>query len=215
VKLGPEILLVGAVVAVGALHTLVPDHWVPIAVVARQRRWTRAETARAAAVAGLGHILSTLAIGVLVWFAGIALVVRFANLVSLLASVALVVFGLWVAGAALRELHATRGGDDQRPQPGPNARCNARTMLLLTLGSSPMVEGIPAFFAAASFGAGLLVVMAACFAISTIAVYVALCVYSHAALQSLSLGPLESYGEVFSGAIIAIVGIVFALRPFA
>jgi hypothetical protein len=27
---GPEWLLIGAVAAVGVLHTVVPDHWVPI-----------------------------------------------------------------------------------------------------------------------------------------------------------------------------------------
>lgn len=29
---GPELLLIGAVTAVGVLHTLVPDHWAPIAL---------------------------------------------------------------------------------------------------------------------------------------------------------------------------------------
>jgi hypothetical protein len=203
-RLGPELLLVGAVIAVGVLHTLVPDHWVPIAVVARNLRWTRVQTARAAAVAGLGHTLSTLAIGLLAWFAGLALAVRFGNLVSLVASVALIAFGLWIAVGSLREMRAS-GVDDQS-----HGR-NVRTTLLLILGSSPMVEGIPAFFAAASFGIGLLIAMAACFAVSTIATYVTLCVYSHAALQSLSFGPLERYGEVLSGGVITIVGIVFLL----
>jgi hypothetical protein len=31
---GPELLLIGAVAAVGVLHTIVPDHWVPITVMA-------------------------------------------------------------------------------------------------------------------------------------------------------------------------------------
>jgi hypothetical protein len=205
---GSELLLVLAVVAVGVLHTLVPDHWVPIAVVARQCHWTRAQTARAAAIAGLGHTLSTLAIGIVVWLGGVVLAVRFGNLVSILASVALIAFGLWIAGASLRELRehrfdeATHGHQPQR---------NMRTPLLFILGSSPMVEGIPAFLAAARFGAGLLAVMAACFAVSTIVTYVALCVFSHVALENLSFGPLERYGEVLSGAVIAIIGVVFLI----
>lgn len=35
--LNPELLLVGAVAAVGVLHTIVPDHWVPITLIARQQ----------------------------------------------------------------------------------------------------------------------------------------------------------------------------------
>ena len=33
---GPALLLVGAVATVGVLHTIVPDHWVPITLIARQ-----------------------------------------------------------------------------------------------------------------------------------------------------------------------------------
>ena len=198
---GPA-LLIGAVVAVGVLHTLVPDHWLPIAVVARQLRWTTARTAGAAAVAGLGHTVSTLAIGVVVWFGGVALAVRFGNLVSLLAGAALIAFGLWIAIGALRAMRA------EPHVHSASVRSNS-TALLIVLGSSPMVEGIPAFFAAARFGAGLLAAMAACFAVSTIATYVVLCVSSHAALARLSLGSFERYGEVISGAVIAVVGVVF------
>jgi hypothetical protein len=48
---GPELLLVAAVASVGVLHTIIPDHWVPITLLARQRGWSKSETALAA----LGH----------------------------------------------------------------------------------------------------------------------------------------------------------------
>jgi hypothetical protein len=211
VRLGPELLLIGAVVAVGVLHTLVPDHWAPIAMLARGAHWTPLRTARAAAIAGLGHTLSTLAIGIVVWFAGVVLAVRFGHLVSILSSAALIGFGLWIAIASLREMRAGPGSADPVV---PKDRPNRRVALLLILGSSPMLEGIPAFFAAARFGAGLLAIMALCFGLSTIATYVALCVASGAALQSLSLGRLERYGEVLSGGVIAVVGVVFLIWPF-
>jgi hypothetical protein len=209
VRIGPELLLVGAVIAVGILHTLVPDHWVPIAVLARQRRWPRLQTARAAAVAGLGHTLSTLAIGVAVWWAGVAVAVRFGNVVSLLSGIALIVFGLWMAIASLLEMRDRRSHLYEHDEDKAGRRPGARTALLLILGSSPMIEGIPAFFAAGRFGAVLLVIMAVCFALSTVATYVVTCVYSHAALEGISFGSLERYGEVLSGAIIAAVGSVF------
>ena len=92
-------------------------------------------------------------------------------------------------------------------------KTTARTALLLILGSSPMVEGIPAFFAAGKYGIGLIVVMAVVFAISTIATYVLLCVYSTAGLQRVRLGAFERYGEVLSGAFIALVGLAFWIWP--
>src|ERR1700678_1998630 len=102
-------LLVGAVAAVGVLHTVVPDHWVPITLIARQRGWTQAETARTAFKAGVGHVLSTLAISPVVWLAGVAVAQRFGHWVDTIASVALVGFGLWIAISAWRDLHGHSG----------------------------------------------------------------------------------------------------------
>jgi len=88
-----------------------------------------------------------------------------------------------------------------------------RAALLLILGSSPMVEGIPAFFAAGRYGPGLIAVMAAVFAAATIATYVGLCVISVTGLTRVTLGPLERWGEVLSGAVIAALGVVFWVWP--
>ncbi|HEY4440281.1 MAG TPA: hypothetical protein VGN14_07470 [Candidatus Elarobacter sp.] len=205
--LTPEVLLVGAVIGVGILHTVVPDHWLPITLLARQRGWSRAQTARVAAQAGTGHVVSTLALGLVVWLAGVAVAARFGHAVSLISALALIAFGGWIAIGAIRELREGHGHVHVDANP------SQRTALLLILGSSPMVEGIPAFFAASRYGIGLIATMAACFAASTIATYVALCVSSAAGLQRLALGKFERYGEVLSGLVIAIVGAVFLFVP--
>jgi ABC-type nickel/cobalt efflux system permease component RcnA len=244
----PALLLVGAVAAVGVLHTIVPDHWVPITLIARQRGWSIAQTVRAALVAGTGHVLSTLAIAVVVWGAGALAARRFGNLVDTLASLALIGFGGWIAISTLLDMRKARGGHghshghDHGHTHGPEGlmtadgghgpgdhghaahvhhhhhhaarpKTGSRTALLLILGSSPMVEGIPAFFAAGKYGVGLIAVMALVFGAATIATYVVLCAASVAGLQRVSLGPLERYGEVLSGAFIALIGVVFWAWP--
>lgn len=103
------LLLVGAVAAVGVLHTLVPDHWVPITLIARQRGWSRGQTARVSFRAGLGHVLSTLAIALVVWLAGVAVATRFGHWVDTGASIALIGFGAWIALSAWREMHRHGG----------------------------------------------------------------------------------------------------------
>jgi hypothetical protein len=92
-------------------------------------------------------------------------------------------------------------------------KTSGRTALLLILGSSPMVEGIPAFFAAGKYGFGLILLMSIVFAASTIATYVLLCVSSVAGLQRVQLGAFERYGEALSGAFIALVGVAFWIWP--
>jgi hypothetical protein len=214
-NIGPQLLLIGAVAAVGVLHTMAPDHWMPIALFARQRGWSKAETARAALQAGIGHVLSTLLIASVVWLAGVTVANRLGHFVDTAASIALVGFGGWVAVSAWRELRG-RGGHPVTASIEEEARLHEhrhkpseRTALLLILGSSPMVEGIPAFFAAAKYGIRLIIAMSIVFAISTIATYVLLCLFSTAGLQRVRLGALERYGEVLSGAFIALVGVAF------
>jgi hypothetical protein len=97
-------LLVTTVAVIGVLHTAVPDHWAPIALVARQRAWSQRETALAAAQAGLGHVVTTLIIGLVVWIAGVQFAARFGSVVDTITSIALILFGGWVAIGAWRGL---------------------------------------------------------------------------------------------------------------
>jgi nickel/cobalt transporter (NicO) family protein len=105
----PELLLVAAVATVGVLHTIVPDHWVPITLIARQRGWSKSETARAALQAGIGHVLSTLLIALVVWLAGVAFAQRFGHAVDTISSLALIAFGGWFAISAWRDLRMHGG----------------------------------------------------------------------------------------------------------
>ena len=197
------IALILAVLAVGVLHTIVPDHWAPIVVLARARGWSTLRVARAAALAGLGHVTTTLILGAIVWIGGAALAKHYAHYVSLGSAIALIALGLWIAYAGWKE---AREHDHHSHQDAGTGRM----AWLLLLGSSPMVEGIPAFLSASTKGPALLGVMALVFAASTIATYVAMCVAALHGLQKASLGPLERYGEVLSGLFVALVG-VYAL----
>lgn len=205
-------LLLLAVAGVGVFHTLVPDHWAPISLLGRQQGWSRKRVALSAAGAGLGHTLSTLLIGIVVWLAGVAFAARFGTLVSIASSLALIGFGAWMALSSLREI---RAGNEPAIGAAPEQHDGSRKRLglLLILGSSPMVEGIPAFFSAAKFGWPLLTAMSILFAISTIGTYVALCVLSSAALNRVRFGAVERYGEVLSGTLIALVGALFLIWP--
>ena len=217
-----EVLLITSVGAVGILHTIVPDHWLPITVIARQRNWSRAETARAAFQAGMGHVVSTLVIALIFWGAGAAVATRFGQWMVTATSVALIGFGLWVAVGAVLEMTASRADDIGHGHHHDHAhhqhhhgdeKTGSRMALLLILGSSPMMEGIPAFFAAGQYGIGLLVIMALVFAASTVATYVLLSVYSAAGIRKIRFGRFEAYGEVASGSIIAVLGAVFWIWP--
>ena len=76
-----------------------------------------------------------------------------------------------------------------------------------------MVEGIPAFFAASRYGLAFLALLSVLFAVSTIGTYVVTVLASTTGLNRLDLGRFESYGEILSGSLIALVGLIFLFLP--
>ncbi|QQR74979.1 MAG: sulfite exporter TauE/SafE family protein [Holophagales bacterium] len=64
------LLLMATAASIGVVHTLLgPDHYVPFIVLAKARGWSLARTAGITVLCGLGHVLSSVVLGM----AGIAL----------------------------------------------------------------------------------------------------------------------------------------------
>lgn len=66
-------ILAGTAASLGLVHTILgPDHYLPFIVLARSRQWSRFKTAMITFVCGLGHILSSVILGIVGIFLGIA-----------------------------------------------------------------------------------------------------------------------------------------------
>ena len=57
---GSLVLLVAAAAVVAFVHSILPDHWVPLAVVARGQRWSLWRVGRVSGLAAGGHVLTSL-----------------------------------------------------------------------------------------------------------------------------------------------------------
>src|SRR6516225_5296059 len=55
--------LLAAAAGVGFGHAILPDHWVPLAVVGRTRRYPLARVARLSGLAGTAHVLVSILLG--------------------------------------------------------------------------------------------------------------------------------------------------------
>jgi len=64
-------LLLIAAATVGFLHSIMPDHWVPLAVVARTQRWSLIRTARTSLLASIGHVLTSIILGGIIALVGL------------------------------------------------------------------------------------------------------------------------------------------------
>jgi hypothetical protein len=60
-------------VSLAFFHSLAPDHWVPFVALAKGSRWRLRRLAFVTTLAGFGHVLSSLLLGLLGLWAGWAL----------------------------------------------------------------------------------------------------------------------------------------------
>ena len=65
------LLLLGAAATVAIFHSILPDHWVPLAVVARTQRWNLLRVARVSALASVGHVVASLMLGGIIALIGL------------------------------------------------------------------------------------------------------------------------------------------------
>ncbi|TML99643.1 MAG: hypothetical protein E6G05_12330 [Actinobacteria bacterium] len=60
---GTTTALIAAAAGVGFGHAVLPDHWVPLAVIGRTRRYPLSRVARLSGLAGVAHVFVSLLLG--------------------------------------------------------------------------------------------------------------------------------------------------------
>lgn len=158
------LLLAGASVAF--LHAILPDHWLPIAVLARAQKWSLARTITVTMWTTLGHVVGSLFLGTLVMILGVGLgsFVRKESLVVgsilILTGLGSGLWGLWKARRPLAEHGHSPSHDDPRtntlpPHSHPHSSrpLNPASRLIpLGMAASPDPAILPVILAAAALG---------------------------------------------------------------
>lgn len=65
--------LLFSVLAISVLHAILPNHWLPVVAISKQLKWSVRKTALVTMLAALAHSASTVIIGMLLAFGGMAL----------------------------------------------------------------------------------------------------------------------------------------------
>ena len=95
-----SILLTGF--AVAFFHAGLPTHWLPFVLAARGQGWSRGRTLAITAGAGLGHVLFTTVLGVLVVWIGLEASETMGRVFPVVAGAVLIAFGLYYLARQIR-----------------------------------------------------------------------------------------------------------------
>ena len=89
------ILILGTVIALGGLHMIAPDHWVPLMVVSRKMNYSRGKTyVNGAALGGL-HAITSEALAGIALVVGVFLVKSFLHYLEIASIALLVIVGIY------------------------------------------------------------------------------------------------------------------------
>ena len=231
----PALLAAAAGVAIG--HAVLPDHWVPLAVLSRTRQYKLGRVARLSVGAAVAHVLVSLLLGALVIVIGLqfrSVVEGAQNLVvgGLLVGTGLVFAAMELRGRARRHPHGHRHGgsghhrgpDDQAAELHPGAVCPDGSVhghvpgsgrlgvagIIVPFGAaaSPDLTILPVFLAATTAGVFVSVGALAVFSSLTIVTIVTLTVTATFGGYQVKGAWLDRWGNATTALVLVVVGVL-------
>lgn len=216
------LLLAAAVVAV--LHSILPDHWVPLAVVARTQRWGLLRVARVSALASVGHVVSSLVLAGIVAAVGLrfqhqleAQQGHLIGAVLALTGLGFLAWGLRSGGHGHEHDHDQDHGDGHahehgRAQAPTGQQSLARRLAAIAVpfgvAASPDLTILPVALAASAAGRGAVAGVLIVFAVITIGVFVGLTVLATLAGYQIRGEWLERNANTITALVLIAIGIV-------
>ncbi len=221
------LLLASAGVGLG--HAILPDHWLPLAVLGRTRRYPAARVARLSGLAGVAHVLVSIVLGAVIVVIGL----QFRSLVrgdeGLIVGV--ILLGTAV-GFVIAELtgyghhhdhthdhdddthdhqhghrHNARDYEDKHSRP-PAGRFSGLAAVVVPFGAaaSPDLTILPVFLAAAAVGPATAIASVVIFAAVTIAAIAGLTLLAYTGGLRVKGDWLERWGNLITAATLAVIG---------
>ena len=220
--------------AVAFLHAAIPTHWLPFVVAARAQQWNKPKTLTVTGIAGAGHVLFTIALGVLVVWGGMAIDSRLGRFFPLVAGGALIALGLFYLVRQFRGSGHSHlfGGHSHHQHEHEHAHAYepdseiaaiksrwsqqksdwiviAGLFALLTF--SPCEAFLPVFLMGARYGWIGFALLSATLAVATVAGMIVFTSLTLAGVEKLNFRALEKFESGILGGVLCLLGMLIIL----
>lgn len=208
----PALLAASAGVAFG--HAVLPDHWLPLAVIGRTRRYRLTKIARLSSLAGIAHVLLSILLGAVIIVIGLQFRRTIEDAQDTIIGGLLVATGL---GFIVLEItghghhhddeHGHGHGDSHDNGHEPRGvRGLAALMVPFGAAASPDLTILPVFLAATTAGVATAVSSVVVFAAVTIGTIVGLTLAAATGTYQLTGDWLERWGNAITAAVLLVIG---------
>jgi nickel/cobalt transporter (NicO) family protein len=217
---GPALLVAAAGVGFG--HAVLPDHWVPLAVLGRTRRYPLSRVARLSGLAGVAHVLVSLILGTVVIAVGLQFRSTVQHAQDTIIGCILIATGI---GFLLLELtgHGHHHGHDhgrdhndhdhyhQHDHTHRSLSGLAAVMVPFGAAASPDLTILPVFLAATTAGAATAIGSVVIFSAVTVGTIMGLTLAAARGGYQVKGDWLERWGNVVTAAVLAAIGLLVLL----
>jgi ABC-type nickel/cobalt efflux system permease component RcnA len=226
--------LLVAAAGVGFGHAILPDHWVPLAVLGRTRRYPLTKVARLSGLAGVAHVLVSVVLGAVIVVVGLQLrsTVEHAQeaiVGSLLIATGVVFLALELTGHGHHhdhdhdhthdhthdhDHHQRHEHDHHHPHAHDHGHSRADGHSLLSImvpfgaAASPDLTILPVFLAATTAGAGAAIGSVVVFGAVTIATIVGLTLFAAAGGYQVRGQWLDRWGNPITAGVLIAIGLL-------
>ncbi len=214
----PALLVASAGVGFG--HAILPDHWVPLAVVGRTRRYPLSTVARLSGLAGVAHVLISIALGAVIIAVGLQFRSEVQGAQDTIIGCLLIATGIGFAALELTgrghghqhgghshehdgDVHGHEHSHDQR-----GIRGLAAIMVPFGAAASPDLTILPVFLAATTAGVAPAIGSVLIFAAVTIATIVGLTLVAARGGYQIRGEWLERWGNALTALVLVVIGVL-------
>lgn len=213
--------LLAAAAGVGLGHAILPDHWVPLAVLGRARRYPLMRVARLSTLAGITHVLVSIVLGAVIIAVGLQFRSSVQSAEDAIVGVILIATGV---GFTIMELtghghgHGHDHGHDHSHEHHDHAdhethgpRGILSFIVPFGAAASPDLTILPVFLAATTAGVATAAGTVAVFAAVTIGTIVGLTLAATRGGYQLQGEWLERWGNTLTAAVLIVIGVLVLL----
>ena len=204
--------LLGAGFATAFLHAALPTHWLPFVLVGRGQRWTLPQVLTAVTAAGLAHIVTTAAVGVLIVAAGLAMDKWISGLLPWASAGLLFLFGAFYLGRAILRAPIMAGGPSLALSEPTVSHAAAFWGLVAMMAVSPGEVLLPIYLSQATEGPLVLAALTVAFAAGTVFGMSVFTVLARAGWSVLRLERWARYEGVILGLALILIGLLVVVR---
>jgi nickel/cobalt transporter (NicO) family protein len=211
--------LAAAIVAIG--HAILPDHWAPLAVIARTRRWSVLRTARVSLLAAVGHLITSLLLGLVLAIIGTqfrsVIEVEQGHIIGALLAFTGLGLLLWTITRHGNKHDHDHDYDHEHTTQEMASKHEHEHHSQSTLGwmsivvpfgtaASPDLTFLPIALAASAIGMGEVVGVLAIYAILTLATFVGLTLLVTVGGYQFRWDWIEEYGDQITAIVLLVIG---------